>query len=563
MTELAAWAWSATVPAFSVGVGPGGALVGPLTNPGRPGCGHCARQRMRAAATHADGEDRTAPGPVSHDVIRAVRRLVLTEVAAWPATSRLVDHVVRIGPDAETHSRHRVIPLSRCRVCGGAARLTERPSDDGVTSEDPSCGRDDGETSELAGWVDPLTGVFPALLVDPPANDARPSPVVITVAPAHVEDEDDTWRCLPTGWGKGPTAAEAVRSALGEAIERYGASLPDPDRLVWERPHDLQGDRLDPRLFSLYGAEQYAREDFPYVQFDPGARHPWVRGRWLDGGSEVWVPAVFAFLSMTIGPENLICQGTSNGLAAFPDAHEAALRATLELVERDAFMAAWLTGAPGTRVAVDETLSPALGAMVASMEAHGGCVELYLLPTAACGSAALCLALGDGTRAPGVTIGLGADLDPRTALRQAILEAAQTRPYLSRRLRSEALRTPADAASVRDMIDHAAYYFPLDRATAFDPIRSGGAVIPLSSLADWESERTLDACADALRAAGVRVALVDVTSPDVATGPFRVVRAVSPDLQTISYGHGLERLPVERIRDRVPATRAQAVHPIW
>jgi hypothetical protein len=30
--------------------------------------------------------------------------------------------------------------------------------------------------------------------------------------------------------------------------------------------------------------------------------------------------------------------------------------------------------------------------------------------------------------------------------------------------------------------------------------------------------------------------LVYVTAPDVATGPFRVARALSPDLQPLSYG---------------------------
>ena len=49
--------------------------------------------------------------------------------------------------------------------------------------------------------------------------------------------------------------------------------------------------------------------------------------------------------------------------------------------------------------------------------------------------------------------------------------------------------------------------------------------------------------ADRLRAQGIRVAIVDVTSRDVASGPFRVARAVSPDLMPITFGHGLERLP--------------------
>jgi hypothetical protein len=113
------------------------------------------------------------------------------------------------------------------------------------------------------------------------------------------------------------------------------------------------------------------------------------------------------------------------------------------------------------------------------------------------------------------------------------------------------------------MLDHAAFYFPADRASAFDRLRGGGDAVPLGSLLTWDGERSLEACAAALERAGVRVALVDVTSSDIATTPFRVVRAVSPDLQPISYGYGFERAPVERIRSRVLGEGLPPIHPIW
>jgi ribosomal protein S12 methylthiotransferase accessory factor len=564
-TEFARWAQSAAVPVVTVGLGPRRALIGPLTIPGRPGCGHCAHQRMRAAA--ALGQDHApaaAAAAAAREVTDVVRVLVMTEVAAihasGPATSHLVDHVLHIDADSDAGqvTRHRVIPLSRCPVCGGAATLTEQRVNPN-SSDSPT----DGETGLLAGWVDPLTGVIPTLLADPPASETVSSPIVVTAAAPHVVDECDSLRRLPAGWGKGLTAAAAVRSAVGEAIERYSASLPEPARVIWERPDDLEGDILHPRQFSFYTEEQYRHEDFPYVHFDPAVCHPWVRGRWLGTGTDVWVPAVLVFLSMTIGPENLICQGTSNGLAASTDSDEAALRATLELVERDAFMVAWMTGACGRRVSIDESLNPVLGEVVESIEALGGSVELYLLPTAVCGTAALCLALGDGERSPGVTIGLGADLDPQAAVRQAILEVGQTCPYLSHLLQSGALRAPADVTSVRDMLDHAAFYFHTDRTVAFARIRASREAVTLGSLVAWKGERSLAQCASALEVADVRVAIVDVTSADVATGPFRVVRAVSPDLQTISYGHGLDRAPVERIRGRTLTAGLPSVHPIW
>jgi len=144
-----------------------------------------------------------------------------------------------------------------------------------------------------------------------------------------------------------------------------------------------------------------------------------------------------------------------------------------------------------------------------------------------------------------------------------MLELAQTGPHLRRLMRSGALAVPGEPRLVREMLDHAAYYFPADRAAAFDHLRRAAPPVALGTLAETAPQRSLASCASALAAAGIRVALVDVTSPDVATGPFRVVRAVSPDLQPLSYGHGLERLPVARVRARGLASRILPSHPIW
>jgi ribosomal protein S12 methylthiotransferase accessory factor len=65
------------------------------------------------------------------------------------------------------------------------------------------------------------------------------------------------------------------------------------------------------------------------------------------------------------------------------------------------------------------------------------------------------------------------------------------------------------------------------------------------------------------RAAGARIAIVDVTSPDVALGGLSVMRAVSFDLQAIFYGHGLDRAPVNRLTKRLRSDARSSIHPIW
>jgi ribosomal protein S12 methylthiotransferase accessory factor len=550
--EFDAWAWAAALPSLRVQVRPAEALVGPLVLPGRAGCGFCARRRMAAAAAAARfmGEDPSI-AESGGDLSERVASLLAEQICGG---SELLDHVLVIQALSGRTSRHRVIPLSHCPVCGGAAAHPGEPSP--IPGNDASAA---DVLAALAGWVDPRTGIVSRLIFESVEH-----PIVVTASPPHVYDDAGSLRRLPVGWGKGLDIASALRSAVGEAIERYAASQPDADRIVWHRVRDLTGEVLDPREFSLYSDDQYGREGFPFTRFDPEICHPWVRGQWLNGGTPVWVPAIFVFLSLAMRREHNIYQGTSNGLAAGADFENAALRATLELVERDAFMASWLTASAGRRIELDDALQSEVRQVVEEVEKMGACVELYLLELSACGTAVLALALGDGEQYPGATIGIGADLDAFAALRQAILELGQTATHLRRLMSSSQSHVPEHPEQVREMVDHAAFFFPKERASAFDRLRGPHAAgRRLRELGSPLAERSISRCAALLNAEGVRVALVDVTPPDVATGPFRVVRAVSPDLQPISYGYGFDLQPVPRIRRIGLATDIPPIHPIW
>ncbi len=561
--KFAAWAREADLPALLVEERTSEVLVGPVALPGRAGCAHCARQRMIAAAaasSTAAGPSLDSPRERTSRAVMALVREIREILRRGPKNSRLVDHLLAVETATAALLLHRVVPLSHCPVCGGAAAFPRRGEQTiSLSPEDPP----ESVLEALAGWVDPRIGVVSRLLVERPADTEMELPIVATAAPPHTVEDDGSLRRLPIGWGKGLTASGAILSAVGEAIERYAPSLPEAARIVWRRREDLEGEVLDPGDFALYSDIRYDREGFPFSRYDPAVRHPWVLGKWLGTRRPVWVPAIFAFLSLTLRPEHLICQGTSSGLAASTDPEEAALRATLELVERDALLAAWLTDRPGQPVSLDEETDPRLRSILEGLEALGPTVETYVLPTGACGTTLLCLALGDGETNPGATIALGCDLDPCLALRQAVLELGQTGPHLRRLMRTKAIRVPREPEDVREMLDHAAYYFPPERAVAFDRLRGRAAPIPLAELGKSSPSRTLADCSSALNAARVRVALVDVTSPDVATGPFRVVRAVSPDLQPLSYGYGLDRSPVERIRLQGLARQIPDIHPIW
>ncbi|MGC4055627.1 MAG: YcaO-like family protein, partial [Paludibaculum sp.] len=460
------------------------------------------------------------------------------------------DHILAVDTRALTSSYHRVIPLPDCEVCGGAS----------LHPGEPARPADGDVFQQLAGILDFRTGIVSRLVIENPADLEVSTPIVATAAPPHVLKADGALRQLPIGWGKGLDLPGALFSAVGEAVERYAPSIPDPARIVWQSAGELTGDWLNTN--PVYSEQQYDRPGFPYVRFSPAEVQPWVAGEWLDNGEPVWLPAISCYLAMTVQAGQFLSQGTSNGLACHPDRDEAALRAVLELVERDAFLSAWLAQRPASPIELDDALDPALAAVIDAVRGLGAHVELFRLETAACGTAVMCLARGDGVEYPAATIALGADLDPSGALRQAILELGQTGPHLRRLMRQRALESPACAEEVHEMLDHAAWFFSPGRAAAFDRIRSGSR-IPLRAVLAQRTERSLASAAEALHLAGVRVALVDVTSSDIATTGLHVVRAISTGLQPLWYGYGLERTVVPRIQRLGLSSDVPAVHPIW
>ena len=547
--------FSTNTPSLFVDIRKNEVLIGPLTLSNRVGCWRCAFERISAARANAESATESLLLPeISEKITPVLIREIQAINAEGLAQSPLVDHVLAVDFSTLNESLHKVIPLARCDVCGGAAAI---PS---IARERVHLSPEDSPETvlgALAGWVDRRTGVISDLFIEPPDDPRVGLPIIAMAAPPHVMEKDGSLHRLPAGWGKGLTISGAVLSAIGEAIERYSASIIDPEKIVWKRSDELEGDVLELRDLGLYSDAQYDRVDFPYVRFDSSIPHPWVLGSWLNNGKPVWLPALFVFLSIELHQEQFITQGTSNGLAASTEKDDAALRAILELVERDAFMATWLTSRPAQHIQLDDTLDPLLRTVFEGIEALGATVEVYTLPASVIGTTVLCLALGDGDQYPGITFGLGCDLDPRAALRQAALELGQTGPYLRRMMRTGNLTAAADPTGVREMLDHAAYYFPKERATAFDRLRSENTTVNLRDL-ESAARRSFQDCAAALDEAGVRVALVDVTSADVATGPFSVVRAVSPDLQPIWYGYGLERIHKLKVADDVPP-----INPIW
>lgn len=534
--------------------------IGPFAVPRRSACWNCGHLRLIANAEQLKPRSGSSdPLPEIDALIGAVlARELCGAITKVEADCRLINHLLVLDRRSLQISLHRVLGVPGCEICGGPAGFDRV---DGQRERELAGALPGDMASQLLSWfVDSRTGVIHRVVLEDSTVAGLEIPIIASAISADAPMGPR--RCMPVGWGRGITSSAAIIGAVGEAMERYSACMADPSRIVCSRPADLSGDWLDPRSLALYSDDQYLGTDFPFVRFDPHILHPWVAGEWMGDHRSVWLPAILVYLFLEVSSEQVFCQGTSNGLAAGIDQSEAALRAILELLERDAFMSCWRSKQSGQHIRLDQALDSDLLGVINGIREFGAEVELVLLLSACGYPTALCLAFGDGVNWPGVTLGLGADPDAGAAVRQAILELGQTGPYLRRLMRQKTYATPANKHQVKQMLDHASYYFPAERGSAFDYLRCANHSC---SLADFPkgAERSLSACARALAMSGIRIALVEVTSPDIAMAQFHVVRAISPDLQAISFGYGLDRQPVPRLAQFNTAISRNEIVPIW
>jgi ribosomal protein S12 methylthiotransferase accessory factor len=334
------------------------------------------------------------------------------------------------------------------------------------------------------------------------------------------------WAAIAEPFARGGTSGgasmddgQAKTAAVAEALERHAAA-----RFPLETgplPEGADCWRLDE--FTLHSVSQQAAPDFPYSAgySDPHYTPVWT----LPGNTEVFVPAGLVGLQNTFG-----LPATSSGLAAGASTTRALLRATQELVERDALTIAWLHSLSPHRI-------PLAAEFTEPVERLGGEVQAFDITPAYSPHPVIAVAgtlpLGGKPRA---TLGLACRASTADAVEKAWLEWTQGTVFLEVWL-SENPDTVLRPEEVIDFDRHAAYYTtrPGDWA-ALPWLRGEIGPAPTGSPGSGAATELTELVME-LTAAGIRLAYRDLTTPELTAVGLRAVRVLSPDLTPLHADH--------------------------
>ncbi len=378
--------------------------------------------------------------------------------------------------------------------------------------------------------------------------------------------------------------AQATRSALGEAVERYCGNFV-PATVERASRHELTSAgraAVDPTALCLYSPEQYADPRLPFEPFTPDLRVCWVPGTDLVTGGTSLVPASLVYINYLVGPR--IGEPITNfvayaGLAAGRDRHHAELSALEEIIERDAVELWWDSGEPARRVRLPEALETRMRACsdpvleyvaleipspwrvpVVAVVVRDPELDLVALGSAARPDPAQAVlkAAGEAVSLRSLAKGL---LDPGggplTAVDAGLVDGTALKPWREDRAYLDDYAD--DFHDVTDLLCQAQIHLDPRTREWTDRLFVEGDEVPLADVARRLAVAGDDADVRAhyrdecVSIGGSHPVSVDVTTPDVATAGLAVARVTAPGTYGNAPAGFQPRDPRRRTnRNRVP-----------
>ncbi|ESQ83279.1 hypothetical protein AEAC466_13590 [Asticcacaulis sp. AC466] len=400
-----------------------------------------------------------------------------------------------------------------------------------------------GFSRELLGVIDqslnPRQGLINSLVEEPLAPGEGSGLVLMhaLVSPPtyYRGNAPTTLKTTERGTGAAFSRESACWAAIGEALERYAASIYWDDKIQFATANELGNTAINLRRLIHVGRAEVRL-------FNPGVRRGWVKGRDMVSSRPVLVPAALTFLGYARrDEEESIGQNDSTGLACGSSFEGASLSALCEVIERDVFASNWLLSRQAPRLLVTGAIERLDMPVQVALRNRRLNVRLYYLAQAfGVHVVASVVQNADGR---GVVAAAASPFILR-AVEKAVTEGLHSWTSGNRNAGKRKLNSAADITSTTD---HLLYYLEPDRFQIVNRLFSSEETVSLVHLLSAERGHvTSGDIAAAMGQAGFSPAAVDLTTVDIANLNLHVVRVLAPGLQPLVFGPACTLAPDAR-----------------
>jgi ribosomal protein S12 methylthiotransferase accessory factor len=533
-------------------VKPSGAAhwFGPIFQPGATACWECLAHRLRSGRalqsyfdTHrASTALARSDWPSQLDLPRAghLAALHIAKYVALGENAQLDGKIVSLDPFTLVTTTHIVIRRPQCPECGKPAppepaslrlenRATTTSVDNGhrASPTNETFARYQHHVSAISGLVTELSPLRSAGDGLTKVWLASHNFALDTNSLGHIQSSMENKSC-----GKGATEEQARTGALLEALERYSGVFQGDEPRTQSTYRALGKRAIHPNSCMLYSDRQYARRDvwnklgsnFSVVPrlFNETASIDWTPVWSFRERDFRYLPTSYLYYGYPSNPETADCWSDSNGSAAGNTLEEAILNGFLEVVERDAVAMWWYN-----RLSMPEM-------DLNSFDDHyiRRCVDFYRQ----IGRQVWALDLMNDFGIPvfvamsrrldqtpeEITMGFGAQLDPRVALVRAISELNQFLPAVNGPIAPDGTRQYAFA-------DQAAIWWWKSATVASQPYLLPDRAARPRKAQEYAPYESYDQLVDVMRCVltaqhlGMDTLVLDQTRPDVGVHVAKVL----------------------------------------
>lgn len=559
--------------------------IGPWILPRAPGCVVCTEEKRKRSHLHSafqqavydngqtlgryneenpfvfGGVGRTVASLVAEEVLRLQRgdrAFLQDKVLIWslPTIS------------GEAHPFFRSLGCTECHPLTDdspdQARLKLRP----ITKSGPGQFRAANPGADLPRLSATLVSSRVGLVQGLVARDSNAFPLAMAPMPLTFPDGSSA----PLGVGSSTSFAEAKRTALLEALERFAGYSPNGKKPILRASYEeLTDDAVDPRHLILHSRDQYALRDFPYVKFEEDRPLTWVWAYSFQQHRPVVIPESLVYYGhkylwkADAKGERPLAFETSNGCAIGNSLEEALLYGLFEVLERDAVLMTWYTRTSPLRIDLESAHDSRLALLSDHLLREGydtlafDVSQEFGIPSAW----VMAVSAEDDPLKVKCFSASGCHLDPEQAVSSALKEVARAsfldQEYF-RAHRSEALAMLQNSDLVESMGDHPLLYSLHEGFNRLEFLlrHAGGASVSFEKRFPefYKRDVTLDLKEDlvgtieSVLRCGLDVVVVDQTTPELAKLGLTSVRVFVPGALPLTLGHRFRRLHGARRLER-------------
>ena len=350
------------------------------------------------------------------------------------------------------------------------------------------------------------------------------------------------------GAGGGLEPEEGVVRATAEALERYSCCVYDDRQFLWATANELGAEALDLNTVARCSSAELQNPRCPLQAPDKSAPIRWVRGMSLLDGRLVWIPAVMVFLHMPLlSPAERFWLPISTGCAAHISMERALIGAICEVIERDAVSLTWLQKFSLPKITLD-VLPTWLQSYLERNRKSVGVEQHFFDATTDIGVPTVySVQIARENVDLAVLVMCSTELDPAAAIAKVIRESASSRLAMQ-----SAQTVPENWDDFCGVSHGAAFMGKPERLPAYDFLLSSPGRRLLSQMPDLSTgdpRKDLAGLVARFRKRHMDIFAVDLTTDEALRSGMRIVRAIIPGLQPLSFSHRARYLGHPRLRE--------------